>query len=117
MEETGVAQQTSVILFDDIDGSKAAETVAFGLDGADYEIDLSKRNAAALRKALTEFVAHGRRSPKVSPLNKRVQRRSRKAGASPAVIRVWAAQQGIAVSQRGRIPAGIVAQYEASQQG
>ena len=112
-----MAQQTSVILFDDIDGSKAAETVAFGLDGADYEIDLSKRNAAALRKALTEFVAYGRRSPKISPLNKRVQRRSRKAGASPAMIRAWAAQQGIAVSQRGRIAADIVAQYEASQQG
>jgi hypothetical protein len=32
-----------------------------GLDGSIFEIDLSKKNAAALRKALTEFMEHGRR--------------------------------------------------------
>ena len=47
-----MAQQTSVSLVDDLDGGKAAETVAFGLDGSSFEIDLSKKNAAALRKAL-----------------------------------------------------------------
>ena len=112
-----MAQQTSVALVDDIDGSKAAETVVFGLDGASYEIDLSKRNAAALRKAMTDFVANGRRAKRTSPLNKRTQKRSRTAGATPAIIREWAAQQGITVSHRGRVPADIVAQYEASQQG
>jgi hypothetical protein len=50
-----MAQQTTVALIDDIDGGKAAETVSFGLDGSIYEIDLSKKNATALRKALGEF--------------------------------------------------------------
>ena len=38
-------------LIDDLDGSEATETVTFGLDGTSYEIDLNKKNAAALRKA------------------------------------------------------------------
>src|SRR5664279_2419948 len=63
-----VAQQTSVTMVDDLDGGKAAETVTFGLDGGSYEIDLSKKNAGALRKALTEFVEHGRRAKFGSPV-------------------------------------------------
>ena len=55
-----MAQQTTVTLTDDIDGGKAAETVSFGLDGRIYEIDLSKKNATALRKALGEFTASAR---------------------------------------------------------
>ena len=41
-----MAQQTSVRLVDDLDGGKAAETVAFGLDGASFEtvIKLENRN-------------------------------------------------------------------------
>ena len=56
-----MAQQTTVTLTDDIDGGRAAETVSFGLDGRIYEIDLSKKNAAALRKALGDFTSSGRR--------------------------------------------------------
>ena len=67
-----MAQQTSVSLVDDLDGSKAAETVAFGLDGSSFEIDLSKKNAAALRKALTEFVEHGRRVKRDAPCPARI---------------------------------------------
>ena len=56
-----MAQQKSVTLIDDLDGGKAAETITFGLEGASYEIDLSKKNATALRKAVADFVEHGRR--------------------------------------------------------
>ena len=44
-----MAQRVNVVLVDDLDGSEAAETVNFGLDGANYEIDLSaeqRRQAA-----------------------------------------------------------------------
>lgn len=34
-------KEVIVTLTDDIDGAKAAETVAFGVDGVNYEIDLS----------------------------------------------------------------------------
>jgi len=110
-----VAQQTSVSLVDDLDGGKAAETVAFGLDGSSFEIDLSKWNAAALRKALTEFVEHGRQVKATAQLTgKRSQKRPiPRTNATPAVVREWAIGQGITVSPRGRVAADVVAQYEA----
>lgn len=42
-----MAQITVVVLEDDLDGSAAAETVTFALEGVSYEIDLSTANAAA----------------------------------------------------------------------
>ena len=47
-----MAQQTTVILTDDIDGTKAVETVSFGLDAKQYEIDLGSKNAKNLRKVI-----------------------------------------------------------------
>ena len=58
---------------DDIDGSEAAECVAFALDGREYEITLSEVNAARLRVIFAPFVAAaqpaGRRPRKSGPLN------------------------------------------------
>jgi hypothetical protein len=53
-----VASKTVVELFDDLDGGRADETVRFAMDGVEYEIDLSKANAAALRGVLTDYIAH-----------------------------------------------------------
>jgi hypothetical protein len=39
-----------IILEDDYDGGSADETVSFALDGAEYEIDLSSKNASGLRE-------------------------------------------------------------------
>jgi hypothetical protein len=50
-----------VVLEDDLDGSKAAETLTFGLDGRAYEIDLSEQHASALRQVLARHIAAGRR--------------------------------------------------------
>ena len=47
-----MAQQVNVKFVDDLDGSDAAATVSFGLDGTVYEIDLSDDNAAKLRDSL-----------------------------------------------------------------
>ena len=44
-----MAQKITVTLEDDLDGGPADQTVRFGLDGAEYEIDLSARNATAFR--------------------------------------------------------------------
>ena len=60
-----MAQKVSVALEDDLDGSPAAETVRFGLGGAEYEIDLSKKNARAFRKGLSQFVEHARKAGRV----------------------------------------------------
>jgi hypothetical protein len=110
-----MAQQKTLSLIDDLDGGKAAETVVFGLDGARYEIDLGKKNAAALRKALTEFVDHGRRIKADAPRGtQRTLKRSPGDGPAPAVVREWATGQGIALSARGRIPGDVVARYWAA---
>ena len=47
-----MAQRVQIILEDDYDGGSADETVSFALDGAEYEIDLSSKNATGLREAL-----------------------------------------------------------------
>src|ERR1700749_2351134 len=57
-----MAQKGQVLLVDDLDGSEATETVAFGLDGASYEIDLSTGNAGKLRKELASYVEHARKA-------------------------------------------------------
>lgn len=44
------------MLFDDIDGREAVETVSFSLDGTAYMIDLSAPNASNLRDALAPFI-------------------------------------------------------------
>ena len=57
-----MAKNTAVHVLDDLTGEPAAETVGFGLDGLDYEIDLSAHNAAALREIFDPYVANGRRT-------------------------------------------------------
>src|SRR5690349_20900836 len=61
-ERNPMAQRVNIVLEDDLDGSEADETVTFALDGVSYEIDLSAKNAAALRDALAQYVGHARRA-------------------------------------------------------
>ena len=108
-----MAQQTTVTLTDDLDGTKAAETVRFGLDGRSYEIDLNKRNAAALRKVLAEFTAAGRKVRGTRSASKPAAA-SAPARVDAKAVREWAAANDIAVSARGRIPADVLVRYEES---
>ena len=55
-----MAQTVVVQLIDDIDGGDADETVSFALDGKAYEIELSRKNAAILRKMLAPYIEKGR---------------------------------------------------------
>src|SRR5947209_9796942 len=59
-KEHSMAQRVNVVLVDDIDGSDATETVTFGLDGVQYEIDLSEGHADELRQAMALYIGHGR---------------------------------------------------------
>ena len=56
-----VAQKIQTVFIDDLDGSQAEGTVRFGLDGAEYEIDLNAEHAEALRDALARYVQAARR--------------------------------------------------------
>jgi len=84
--------------------------VLFGVDGINYEIDLSDKNAAKLRDSLAKYIASARRS---SPRARRTSRRGT-SGPTTAQVRDWARSNGYQVSVRGRISAEIRAAYEAA---
>ena len=108
-----MAQKVNVFLVDDIDGSNAEETIRFGLDGTHYEIDLNDEHAEDLRGRLERYVKAAR---KVTGSAGRPGR-GRSASANDdrnKEIRDWARERDLDVNERGRIPAGIVAQYEAA---
>jgi hypothetical protein len=105
-----MARKVQYLLVDDLDGGEAEETVSFALDGTSYEIDLSKKNAKALRDALATYVAAARRAGG----RRGRSRGGRGAGraSDTAAIREWARSQGMKISDRGRIPADIIEKYE-----
>jgi hypothetical protein len=108
-----MAQRVNVVLVDDLDGSDADETVIFGVDGTDYEIDLSASNAAKLRDALALYVGHARRT---GGRRKRSAGRSsaKAADATPAEIRDWARNNGWDVPDRGRVASEVREAYESA---
>ncbi|MBJ7340397.1 Lsr2 family protein [Mycolicibacterium sp.] len=102
-----MARKTVVEWVDDIDGTAAAETVTFTIDGSRYEIDLSEKNAAELRNTMSGWIAASRRSG---------HRRSRKGSAKDAAseatrARKWALEQGLDVGPRGRLRAEVLDAY------
>jgi hypothetical protein len=106
-----MAQKITVTLEDDLEGGPADQTVRFGLDGAEYEIDLSTSNATAFRERLAPFTQSARKA------GRRPRSRSGRSAADrerSGDIRAWAKNQGIAVSDRGRIPASVIEQYQAA---
>jgi len=104
-----MAQKVKIILVDDVDGGSADETVRFGLDGSNYEIDLSDANARQLRAALEPYLAKGRK------VNARATKGGRQAAPARSqdvgLIRQWARENGYEVRERGRIQAEIQEAY------
>jgi Lsr2 len=108
-----MATRTVIELIDDLDGSEATETVRFGLDGTEYEIDLAGQNAEALRGALTRFVEAGRKTAGGVTKRPPVVRHLPPAADTKAV-RAWASENGIEINSRGRIKDDVVQRYLAS---
>jgi hypothetical protein len=110
-----MAQRIVTELTDDTDGKPADETVTFGLDGREYEIDLTKKNAAALRKAFDVYVTNGRRISGRRPRSAGNWAPSRsKSDLDTKAVRQWAAENGHQVSERGRIPSSVFEAYQAA---
>ena len=106
-----MARRTRVTLEDDLGGGQAEETLRFGIGGAEYEIDLSRTNATRFRTQIAPFIEHARQASQR-------QRRAVRTAASrrrSQDIRAWAREQGIELSERGRIPASVAARYEAAR--
>jgi hypothetical protein len=105
-----MAQRIHMLLIDDLDGGEADGTVRFGLDGTEYEIDLSAAHSDELRKALEKYLAHARRTGGTARSAARTRRGS--ATVDTAKVREWAKGRGIEVKDRGRVPADVVEQYQ-----
>lgn len=114
-----MAKQIITVLTDDLDGGDADRTIEFGLDGVNYTIDLSEKNAGKLRKALGLYLAVASKVGRTGT-NGRIASR---AAAAPSrsnrdqnqTIREWATKNGYEVSERGRIPASIVEAFHAKR--
>lgn len=108
-----MAQKVQVLLLDDLDGSDADESVSLGLDGTDYEIDLSSEHATELRESMKMWVSHARR---VGGRNKTTNINTRRPRAQSdtdlADVRTWARENGHMVSDRGRISQEIMEAYK-----
>jgi hypothetical protein len=112
-----VAQKITTLFIDDIDGGQAEGTVRFALDGTEYEIDLNEAHSEELRSALGKYVTHAR---KVGGAARRAGRGAGRGGRgagsaqNTTEIRNWARENGIDIKDRGRVPADVVAKYQAA---
>ncbi len=112
-----MAKQIIHKLVDDLDGGDADETVKFALDGVQYEIDLSNKNAEKLRDLFAPYVAAGSKVGRGGVVvGGRAARGRGSATADRAqnkAIRDWAKREGREISDRGRIPQEIVDEFHA----
>jgi|SRR5215475_4004885 len=110
-----MAQKTVVTVVCDLphDGEvEGTETVSFAFDGTAYEIDVCAAHAKELREKFGEYTEHARRASAAGGRRRRA--RSGPGRERSSEIRAWAKQRGHKVSERGRIPAAIIAEYESS---
>ena len=103
-----MAQKTEILYIDDIDGSPADGTIRFALDGTAYEIDLNKKHADQLAKVIRPYVDAARKVPS----SRQSAHGARPARHNQSDVRAWARAQGLQVSNRGRLPANLLARYE-----
>jgi hypothetical protein len=109
-----MAQKVQTLFIDDIDGGEADGTVRFGIDGTEYEIDLSATHSDELRKALHTYIEHGRKVAGVARRSPRSTGRRNGTAIDTAKIRDWAKSQGLDIKDRGRVPADVVEKYHAA---
>jgi hypothetical protein len=107
-----MAQKVNIILVDDLDGGSADENVKFGLDGVNYEIDLSAANATELRSSLERFIGAARKASGGTGRAGRTKAPTGGRSHDSAQIRQWARENGYTVNSRGRIQAEIQEAYQ-----
>ncbi|MEU4250353.1 Lsr2 family protein [Amycolatopsis sp. NPDC026612] len=111
-----MAQKVLVEMLDDIDGTPAAHTIPFSLDGVTYEIDLSEDNAATLRDELARYIGAARRTGgrkvRVATGRSTTTATDRERNQQ---IRTWANANGYDVSERGRLSSEVIAAFEQAQ--
>ena len=101
-----MATKKIVILTDDMDGGDASRTVTFSFHGTNYEIDLNDTHVENLTAALEPFINAARKIGRG-----RNQKGTSKTG-DLAAVRSWARDQGMQISDRGRVSSKILTAYQ-----
>lgn len=117
-----MARKVQILLVDDLDGTDLGangETVAFGLGGERYEIDLSHANAEKLKNTLGEYVSAARNVTRQKGSAGKPRGAGRSGGRMDRelamTIRGWARNNGWPkLGERGRIPAEAVDAWHAA---
>jgi hypothetical protein len=111
-----MATRTQVIHIDDLTGDPIPEgkggRISFALEGVEYAIDLSDKNAKKLRQDLSTYISAATR---VGTSNGRGRGRSarRTSPSSAKNIREWGRANGFEVPERGRIPIKVLEAFQA----
>ncbi len=105
-----------ITLIDDIDGTYIAEgeggTFVYSVGGVTYAIDLTAEHTAQFESVLAPYIAKSRKVPTAASTG---HRRAKDSSSDVAAIRQWARENGVPVSERGRIAATVRAAYEAAK--
>jgi uncharacterized protein (DUF4415 family) len=123
-----MAQKTTVVLVDDLNGEPADTTLRFGLDAREYELDLTEDNARELRELFGRYIPAARKAPgrqratakpaKPAKATKSAEptqpAKAAFAGVDPAAVRAWAKGNGVEVAPRGRIKADVIEAFRAA---
>lgn len=113
-----MAKKVYVQLVDDIDDKPidtGGEHITYSVNGVDYEIDLSDKNAKEFHRKLDYYIEHsqkvgGKRGKKPTAGSSGAKRDANQTKA----IREWAKSNGHNVSARGRIPADVEQAFDAA---
>ena len=107
-----MAQKITTTTLCDIhnDDTEAVHTSSFALNHAAFEIDLCQKHTDMLGKNLGAFVENARKTAPVRSARKYTPAKNGEAGK----VRVWAAENGLTVPARGRVPSLIASAYAAA---
>ena len=108
-----MAQKVTTTMLCDIhnDDTEATSTSSFTLNHAAYEIDLCQKHTELLVKNLGAFTGAARKAVPVRAARKYAPAKS---NGEAGLVRVWAAENGLTVPARGRVPSLIVSAYAAA---
>jgi hypothetical protein len=118
-----VAQRVEILSTCDLDRDEvmAAETVSFGWQGVDYEIDLCEDHLSHFHDSLGHYADRARKVAGTSrgrrpapPVEIKIQKLAPAGPEGTALIRNWARANGYEVSDRGRIGDAIREAYLAA---
>ena len=110
-----MVQKTVVTVVCDLphDGEiEGNETVSLSVDSTGYEIDVCSAHAKELHDIFSGYIEHARRVS--GGTARRRKTRTGPGRERSSEIRQWARERGEKVSERGRIPASIIQEYEAT---